>query len=504
MARGRYLNNTGRGPMLKEELTSLSVALLVGELEIADAISGVFKDMGVRPHFYQDLKTFWDDVSQLQPTLSVVDVTMMSEGELQLKNHPLAKSGRLNLAFTYSEESRPLLLSTFDLDHFGSINFDGFVKAEVKAVLKNLNRALELEQKKNEVLKLETRVNRLIHRQESLKEKNFYRSLYNGVIERFEATSDEEDFFSSCATVFGSLDEVDSFTFFELSTNQKRLISPDKEWRKYKSIPSIWLGKKCEQGIEYFAQNMAMQTSFDIFGEEFMSLLIKGQDKNPQKLIFVKVKDEAMLAQFDWNQLESYLSGLNSRFINKLSDNIERPGRLVDPYQFLSLIEENNPVNKGSTLDHRVKHSLFVVDFKELVSSAITKGGYRFHWHRFLDDFLSRFQSMYNQDFHGTMLGIEFLCFLVPTENKNEFGRYLNDFSLRYAYWKYFEDTDIVLGKSLKPTVEELPNGVKELLDKMFYGEELDAQNVQQPEEELTLDQQFEKIVWGKGADQVM
>jgi len=485
----------------------LTVALLIEDLSVAQRVSRVFREMGVIPQFYSELQSYWNDIQQVQPTLSIIDVAKMSEGDLQLKRHPLVKESRLNLAFIYSEETEPLLLSTYEISHYGKIKEGSFYKGEIKSILRSLNNSIELSQMKRTVTSLESRVERLIQRQESLKEKNFYRSLYNGVIERFEAQTGREDFFSCCGTVLSSLEEVDSFTFFELSPNQKRLISPDEsDWEKYQSVPSIWLGKGCPNGIEYFAQNMAMQTSFDVFGEEFMSLQIKGKLAEPEKLIFIKVKDEAMLANFDWNQLESYLSGLNARFMSKLKNNNkheERNHSLVDTYHFLSLMEENNPINKGSLLDQRVDYTLFMVDLRELISTAMNRGGYRFHWHSFLDDFLNRFKSLYQQDFYCTTFGIEHLCFLVKTGEKNTFGVNLRDFSLRYAYWKFFEDADIVLGRSMKPSVEELATDVRELLGRVLYGEGTSiVDTADRPE--VTLDDRIEEIVWGKGADQVM
>jgi len=70
----------------------LSVALLLSDLNEVKEICGVFRKLGIIPHFYEDLKTFWSGTLENTPSLCIVDVKMMSEGELTLHEHPSVKS----------------------------------------------------------------------------------------------------------------------------------------------------------------------------------------------------------------------------------------------------------------------------------------------------------------------------------------------------------------------------------------------------------------------------
>lgn len=77
----------------------VSVALLLSDLSEVKEISSVFKKLGVIPHFYEDLKTFWSGTLERLPALCIVDVKKMSEGDLILRDHPAVMAKKCRCFF---------------------------------------------------------------------------------------------------------------------------------------------------------------------------------------------------------------------------------------------------------------------------------------------------------------------------------------------------------------------------------------------------------------------
>jgi len=95
-------------------------------------------------------------------------------------------------------------------------------------------------------------------------------------------------------------------------------MSPLSHVAKFRTIPSMWLGQSCLKGIELFAQNMANQVALDILGADIVSIQIKGDFDRPDKMLFLKAKNEFFYNHFDWNMFEAYLNGFYSSFKQKL------------------------------------------------------------------------------------------------------------------------------------------------------------------------------------------
>ena len=76
-----------------------SVALLMEDKAQAKEVSDMFKSMGVMPEYYDSLRDFWPGILTSQPSLCIVDVKLMSDGELVYKNHPLVQSKKTSEFF---------------------------------------------------------------------------------------------------------------------------------------------------------------------------------------------------------------------------------------------------------------------------------------------------------------------------------------------------------------------------------------------------------------------
>ena len=134
------------------------VAILMSDIVEAKKVSDELREMGFFAHYYDVLDEFWLSLNADTPDLCIVDVTLMSQGTLLFKNHPKVKNSELQYCFYYKESTKPLLSSTFGLDHYGLIRSDINVSEQLRSVLQRRNNELRL---KEESKALQVRLDRL-------------------------------------------------------------------------------------------------------------------------------------------------------------------------------------------------------------------------------------------------------------------------------------------------------------------------------------------------------
>ncbi|MBL6990070.1 MAG: hypothetical protein ISR65_09845 [Bacteriovoracaceae bacterium] len=444
----------------------LSVALLTKDLNETKEISDIFRKTGVIPHFYEDLKSFWYGTIENIPSLCLVDVTKMSAKELLFKNHPHIKTDKMPVVFLYSQQTLPLLYSTFEIAHLGLINKSSNIGGQLKPILKRINSTMDLQNEieKGQAFKRQTEHQALKYTEtmEVFKQREYYNDALKELMKAFASARSASDFFEACSKVFTSLNVIAEYSFLELSENGQKLISQRSSNKKFRRIPSLWLGKTCLQGIEPFAQNMASQVGLDIMGGELMSLMIKGRTELPEKIIFLKVIDEDFLNCFDWHSLENFLSGQNAYFELK---NISAPDeieRYISPWKLMDILDESSvkdfKYQSTKSDDHTADEVYLIdIDFSNLIDLARSKFPMRFYWGKFFKEFFGKFIAQYTIDFQIISMGVEHIGILVPQTSGNSLFAGLKVFANNYPYWRYFEDAEIILAKSMKPTVKMVP-----------------------------------------------
>ncbi len=401
----------------------VSVALLLSDLHEVKVISSVFKKLGVIPHFYEDLKTFWHGTLERLPAICIVDVKMMSEGELVLRDHPAVIAEEMPLLFYYTDATEPLLVSTHQFYHLGVLKKSPHYEGALKAILKRLNKVSALEQhyhmltlttkaQKDQIEKLELAL------LDDRKSDN-YQSMVKSVCLEFEKYKIESDFFKAIEKVFQGIDEIEEFAFLELSFNGQKLLSPLSHAAKFRTIPSLWLGQACAGHIEIFAQNMATQVSLEVMGGDLVSLLIRGNDNQVEKMIFVKAKNELFFNNFDWNMLEAYLSGFYASFKNKLMAPISLERKFASTFEALSYVDQflfgqtKEENQKAAKVDMR----LVDLDLGSLLASVMKKGTTRFFWSRFYHDFIHKLEIQTRVDFRFFEYGAGHIAFLIKSND---------------------------------------------------------------------------------------
>ncbi|MFT6069756.1 MAG: hypothetical protein ACJAT2_001669 [Bacteriovoracaceae bacterium] len=471
----------------KTEKAPLSIALLMEDISEAKEISDILRKTGVLPYIYQDLKTFWFETLEKIPSLCIIDVKMMTEGELLLKNHPYIKNEQLPLAFYHRKETEPLLYSTYEIFNFGTVNKEQSLKGQLKSLLRRFNKMRTTEEEKLnlniENKKLSNQVGRIVASHEKGRENEFYDQLLKSIVGRLEIQKKAEDFYSAAEVVLSSVKEIKQFSILELSHNAQKLVSPKLFHSKFCHVPSLWLGQTSNNGIEFFAQNMASQVVLDLMGGDIMSLNIRDRDDNPKLIIFVKVDDQDFLTNFDWELLERYLSGYLCHFLWKQDSFLEKDETIWNPWQLFSKLDQVRfgKLNSDPDVSEKNKwedeYTLLDIDFSNLIGLVREKKLVRFYWNQFFQEFFSRMINQKKMDAKICPIGVEHVGLLVRTEEAMKVMNDVKAFALRYPYWRYFEDADIILSRNMKPEVKMIPlskDAYMNFLDSLEIDEDFD------------------------------
>ena len=456
----------------------VTVALLLSDLNEVKEISSVFKKLGIIPHFYEDLKTFWSGTLERLPALCIVDVKKMSDGSLILRDHPAVMAEEMPLLFYYTDKTEPLLVSTHQFYHLGVLKKTTHYEGPLKAILKRLNKVSSLEQhylsQKMVTLAQKDQIEKLEHSLQAEKEADNYQSMVKSVCLELEKYRSETDFFKALEKVFHSVDEIDEFSFLELSYNGQKLISPISHVQKFRNIPSLWLGQACTHGIELFAQNMATQVAIDVMGGDLVSLLVKGTGIKPDKIIFIKSKNENFYNNFDWNMLEAYLNGFYATFSNKLNAPVESGKKLSSTFEAMSFLDQflfGQTAHEAQNNKNYQDMRLVDLDLTSLLHIVLKKGSNRFFWNRFAVEFINKLEIQSRIDFKFFDFGVANIGFLVRANDLDTFFDQLKEFSNRFQYWKYFEDSDGVLSQLIQPKVTMSPMSAHAYLTKTLKAE---------------------------------
>ena len=479
---------------------TLSVALLLSDIAEVKEISSVFRKLDIIPHYYEDLNSFWNGTLEKMPALCVVDVKNMSDGKLVLRDHPLVQAEEMPLLFYYTENTEPLLFSTYDLFNLGTLKKTSSYEGPIKTVLKRINKLMSLER---ENLNLKIAWNSHLEKIELLEEQNKdsqkqegYRFMATDLILALEESRCEADFFNAIEKVFSTVDEFSEYSIMELSFNGQKLISPILHNKKFRMIPSLWLGQACANGIELFAQNMATQVAMDLMGGQLVSLLIKGQKRQPDKMIFIKSRGELFFNTFDWNLLESFLSGLYASYELKLKQELSSENNFSSTFHAMSFLDQfvfGKTIHDHTTESKMSNYRLINLDLSSLIDLIHRKGNQRFFWNKFYQEFINKLEIQSRINFKFFSYGVQCISFLVDAGDLDCFFDELKEFSNKFFYWKYLETPEGILALEIKPKVTMVP------LSSFAYLKSV--QNENNPPELLSkkeAQKRTKEIIWGR------
>ena len=431
------------------------VALLCEDMEKAKLLSSFLRKWSIIPYVFTDLKNYKQSTIKEVPHLSLVEVTMMSDGVETLADHPKYQEGVLNCAVFCSNETIPLMAGSYEYNSIGFFNID---TTDLSSRLENLIIAT---QKRSEVFTENLRLKRDLHmaqdRSAKLIEKvqtnacrEEYASVLSDFIEELDQKCTQLDFNNSIESVLERCEWVQRYTILEPTINGQKLISPHLKGNKFKACPSLWLGREhSTNGIKQYAQNLAHQVVQDYLGDEFVTIAIRVSGyEHPHALIYMQV-DNDFRDNFDWSLFQSLVSGFYCRSL--LGETLRRsPERnYVSEWEFFELINRENLNEVGLS-----QSKVYVLDFDRLFQTIQDYG--EFHWKSFFDQFSSQLTAKLDCDFKYSILHTSFMAFHISHVDAAAFENVISSFYKKFAYWRFFEDPDQVLAKDLSPRIRIL------------------------------------------------
>ncbi len=431
----------------------LSVAILMDDLASARDIASALRQHKIMAHHYQNLDEFWVASKMQTPDLVFVDVTKMSQGSIQFRSHPKVVDKTLNYVFFSKDSTKVLLQSTLGLSPLGYVHHDSSLGLQVYSFVKQ--RALEIKAAK-EREELEARVQRLQARSQRMladrSEAEEFRAHFQ-FIRNFCAEIEEEaalqNFTQSLLSKLEKWDALDGFGLYELNATGQKLIAPDVSRKRYTPFPALWLGQANPNGIERFAEEMALQVAHDLFEGDPTVVRIHSANHNPELLLFVSFKQERML-NFPWDVFESSLSSSLRRL--KLHQQLPQYSS-----QFLPMWEALDTMdrlgNSGPDSDTRIV-SLSLIPLTDL---AKRKASNKFFWSSFFNDFFLQLSGRLQKTTKLSLFGPWHVVFFIPRDSVEAETQMLQGFIKQFGYWKFFEDNSQVLSEEMKPVLNLLP-----------------------------------------------
>lgn len=428
----------------------IQVAILIEDIAQAKILSDGLREMGIFAHYYNALDEFWISLNTYTPELAIVDVKLMSQGNLLFRNHPKVKNEELKFCFFYKDSTKALANSTYGLNHFGLIRSDISVSDQIKPILRRINTELYLTEQ-NEIMsgrieRLKVHSQRLSEDQE--KSHNTIKSFeqVKNLMQRFGNVKNKSDFLARSIYFFNEWEDCIKFGVYYINNTSQKLISPKANKPKYKVMPDLWLANECRNGISEYALEMAFDVSYGLIDEKVIGIKVSGGHENPDVIILARFND-SMVSHFDWELLELKL---NSEYRRAMTiENSELATQTIDR-DFYKVFQEMDDIQY-----HQVQTSskFLHIDFSNLMNHIETNLENRFQWRSFSIDL--NFEMAYllgNQECLTSVAPGHFIVKLRKESIEVEYQKVQNYFS-ELELWRYFEDSTVMLSANIAPTM---------------------------------------------------
>jgi DNA-binding NarL/FixJ family response regulator len=458
----------------------LSVAILMDDLVSAKELASALRQANILAHHYQNLDEFWVATSIQTPDLVIVDVTKMSQGSVQFRQHPKVVDKSLCYAFYSKDSTKILLQSTLGLQPYGYIHQDFTLSAQVMVLVQRreieLKRMEEMKDLESRVQRLQSRSQRLISDRSSAEEFKAHFEFIRNFCSEIEEEAMKNDFTVSLLGKLENWAPIDGYGIYELGQSGQKLIAPEMTKRKYHPFPSLWLGQTNHHGIEPFAQEMALQVANDLFEIEPVMLKIHAGSNCPDLILFVSFREERMM-NFPWDIFESMLSSSLRRL--KLHQQLPQYTS-----QFLPMWEALDNMDRMQRAGLESDDRILALSLIPLTEVARRKTQNKFYWSSFFNDFFIQLSGRLQKSTKLSLFGPWHVIFFIPKESFESESQMLQSFIKQFSYWKFFEDNSQVLSEDMFPVLKLIPASSAHYL--RVFGKEF---------EELTLAQEGKSLM---------
>ncbi|MBY0517408.1 MAG: hypothetical protein K2P81_10890 [Bacteriovoracaceae bacterium] len=428
----------------------LSVAILMEDAISAQEISEALREVGIFAHYYRELDEFWMAAKIEVPDLAIVDVAKMSFGATKFKDHPRVKDGSLTTVFYHKTETQFLLQSTFSLHAYAYVHGETALVPQVTAICERRKKELAMEIRNREleerVSRLQTRSSRLISEKSAGEQFKAQFEFIDSMIRSLEEEASSKDFVAALFEKFSQWEPVRHIAMYELGHNRQKLVSPAIHRPKWITLPGLWIGKDCQQGIEPFAIDMGWQVVRDLFENEPVELKLLGGAVHPDMLIYVEV-DQERLMEFPWDLMGQMLTGAYRRW--KLTREMPRPQMQARPvWDALDQLDKLH--------HHQVEASekIVLISLTPLMNLIKKKTGNRFHFTPCFNDFFLQLGNALHESTRFSFMGPWHVVLFVQQPFLERDFNQARDLVTSFAFWRYFEDETKLLGEEAKPTIK--------------------------------------------------
>jgi DNA-binding NarL/FixJ family response regulator len=459
----------------------LSVAILMDDLASAKDIATALRLQNILAHHYQSLDEFWVACTLQTPDLTIVDVTKMSQGSIQFRTHPKVQDKTLSYCFYSKDSTKILLQSTFGLNPIGYIHHDASLNAQVMSLVSRRVNEIKLERERTELLnriqRIQTRSQRLISERSEAEEFKANFEFIRTTCVEIENESSRQDFTHSLISKLEKWEAIEGYGLYELNQNGQKLIAPEVSRKKYHPFPSLWLGQVNEQGIENFAQEMAIQVANDLFDIEPVMVRIHSGAANPDLLLFISFREERMM-NFPWDVLESMLSSS----YRKLKLYQQMPHYST---QFMPMWEALDNMDRMQKAGVESDMRIVALSLIPLTEVAKKRTNNKFFWSSFFNDFFLQLSGRLQKTTKLSLFGPWHVMFFIPRENVETETQMLQSFVKQFSYWKFFEDNSQILSEEMLPVLKLIPPSSSHYL--RIFEKEFGDLSVKEEEKRLML-----------------
>jgi hypothetical protein len=469
-------SNLGREDRMQTTLqgTDLSVAILMEDLASAKEIASALRQNNIFAQLFQNLDEFWVALNIQAPDMVIIDVTKMSQGSVQFKQHPKVIDQSLCYVFYSKESTKMLLQSTYGLKPFGYIHNDASLNFQIMTLVERRREALKYQAEKKElelrINRIQSRSQRLISDRSSAEEFKANFELMRNFCSELEKNSMNQDFARALLAKLEFWDGIHSYGLYELNQSGQKLISPEFSNKKHHPFPALWLGQTNTHGIENFAQEMALQVASDLFDTQPVMLKLFSGYNQPELLLFVSFKEERMM-NFPWDVFESMLSSSLRRM--KLYQQAPQYSN-----QFVPMWEALDQMDKMQSTHAEGETRILCLSLIPILDVVKRKPHNKFYWTSFFNDFFIQLSGRMNKTSKISLLGPWHVLFFVPKDELEAEFQMLQSFVRQFGYWKFFDDNGQILSEDVMPQLKLIPSSSSHYLrqfEKEFF--DLESEN---------------------------
>ncbi|MBG09383.1 MAG: hypothetical protein CME68_11530, partial [Halobacteriovoraceae bacterium] len=220
---------------------------------------------------------------------------------------------------------------------------------------------------------------------------------------------------------------IKGYSFYEIGNVSKKIDSPELfNFKKYVKLPSLW---GSDEGLNYInvaTQRMSVQVASEIFDNDFVSLVVKDEINRGQKIIFLRLNDQAWYNKFDFAFFETFLDSYFLKFRVKSIKELDKiESQSLNFWSFLSLVEKEGGEKA-------------CVDFTAFLNSLIDeKNDNSLDWENFIRDFIGEVKRSFTDSLKFTFESNIRVYFLTNEDKKEELSNILEDVITSFPYRRY-------------------------------------------------------------------